>query len=302
MNLRWDDNKITFIVDTMTSIGLETKGASFALHKLAYEIALKGHYVYVFNEPKYPHENIGIIPTKIIETFDDGWSNQFIWESFGFNLKNTVSIFPQTTPGNPFNTIHNVRWVLHDYSKEQWDTFNTEDIIFNYGTFKVPEGTTQSTLTVFDYNFDKFYNTNNPNRKGFAHIIHKNTPEWGRDFLKQFGSVEIPHYNGQKSLDYLLNEFNKYEYLLTFDDKSYYTSAAGLCGTKSIILNPNKEITPVEYRMKNPIQMCGVAYGFDDIRWADSTIGLVKENLLQLEQKDKQTILNFINHWKNKLL
>jgi hypothetical protein len=286
----------------MISIGLENRGASFALHKLAYEIALNGHYVYVFNEPKYPHKNVKVIPTQITEMFDDGWRNNFNWEGFNFNLNSTISIFPQTTYGNPFNTIHNVRWVLHDYSQEQWDTFDVNDIIFNYGTFNVPEGITQLPLTVFDYNFDKFYNTHNPNRKGFGHIIHKNTPDWGLEFLKNLGSTEIPHYNGKKEINYLLNEFNKYEYLITFDDKSYYTSAAGLCGTKSIILNPNKEITPIEYKMKNPIQMCGVAYGFDDIRWADSTIGLVKENLLQLEQRDKQTILNFIEHWKNKLL
>jgi len=302
MILKSDENKLTFIVNTMISIGLENRGASFALHKLAYEIALNGHYVYVFNEPKYPHKNVKVIPTQITEMFDDGWRNNFNWEGFNFNLNSTISIFPQTTYGNPFNTIHNVRWVLHDYSQEQWDTFDVNDIIFNYGTFKVPEGITQLPLTVFDYNFDKFYNTHNPNRKGFGHIIHKNTPDWGLEFLKNLGSTEIPHYNGKKEINYLLNEFNKYEYLITFDDKSYYTSAAGLCGTKSIILNPNKEITPIEYKMKNPIQMCGVAYGFDDIRWADSTIGLVKENLLQLEQRDKQTILNFIEHWKNKLL
>jgi hypothetical protein len=48
--------------------------------------------------------------------------------------------------------------------------------------------------------------------------------------------------------------------------------------------------------------MCGVAYGFDDIKWANKTIGLVRESLLQLEQKDKKTILNFIEFWKNKLL
>jgi len=302
MLLKSSENKLTFIVNTMISIGLENKGASFALHKLAYKLALKGHYVYVFNEPKYPHENIEVIPTQISEVFEDGWRNHFSWEGFNFNLNRTVSISPQTTYGNPFNTRHNVRWILHDYSQEQWDTFNADDVIFNYGTFKVPEGTKQLPLTVFDYNFDKFYNTNNPRRKGFGHIIHKNTPDWGIEFLKHLGSTDIPHYNGKQDLNYLLDEFNKYEYVLTFDDKSYYTTAATLCGAKSIILNPNKDITPIEYRLQNPIQMCGVAYGFDDIKWADSTIGLAKENLLQLEQKDKQTILNFINHWKNKLL
>ncbi len=301
MVLNSNPNKLTFIVNTMITIGFESKGASFALHKLAYELALRGNYVYVFNEPFYPHENIEIIPT-IKEEINDGWKNNFLWESFNFGLNNTISILPQTTYGNQFNTIHNVRWVLHDFEQEQWDTFHNTDVIFNYGTFKVPEGTIQKQLTVFDYNFDRFYNTNNPNRKGFGHIIHKNTPDWGKEFLRNLGSTEIPHYNGKQDINYLTNEFNKYEYVLTFDDKSYYTTAAALCGAKSIILNPNKDLTPVEYRMKNPIQMCGVAYGFNDIKWAEQTIGIVKENLLQLEQKDKQTINNFIEFWKNKLL
>jgi hypothetical protein len=301
MNLKWSDDRITFILDTIHSIGFESKGASIACHKLAYELANQGHYVYIFNEPFYPHPNIEVIPVEKINE-DNGWWNKFHWTSFGYNPIRTVSIYTQITWGNPMNTIHNTRWVLHDYDEEQWKTFGKDEYVCNFGTFKAPEGIKQSNLTVFDYKFNDFYNTNNPNRKGFGHIIHKNTPEWGKDFLRQFGSVEIPHYNGQKSLDYLLNEFNKYEYLLTFDDKSYYTSVAGLCGTKSVILNPNKEITPIEYRLKNPIQMCGVAYGFDDIKWANDTIGLVRENLLQLEQRDKQTILNFIEHWKNKLL
>ena len=301
MILKSDENRLTFIVNTMISIGLENKGASFALHKLAYKIASKGHYVYVFNEPKYPHENIEVIPTQILETFDDGWRNNFSWEGFGFNLNNTISIFPQTTFGNPFNTNHNVRWVLHDFEEKQWSLFKVDDVIFNYGHFKVPKGTFQQPLTVFDYNFDKFYNTHNSNRKGFGHIIHKNTPDWGLEFLDNLGSTEIPHYNGKKEINYLLDEFNKYEYVLTFDEKSYYTTAAALCGAKGIILNPNKDITPIEYRIKNPIQMCGVAYGMNDIKWAEQTIGLVKDNLLQLEQQDNKTIDEFIKYWENKV-
>ena len=62
MILKSKIDKLTFIIDTMISIGLESKGASFVLHKLAYELASRGNYVYVFNEPFYPHENIEIIP------------------------------------------------------------------------------------------------------------------------------------------------------------------------------------------------------------------------------------------------
>ena len=90
--------------------------------------------------------------------------------------------------------------------------------------------------------------------------------------------------------------------MLTFDDKSYYTTAAALCGTKAIILNPNKDLTPNEYRSLNPIQMCGVAYGMNDIKWANETIGLVRDNLLELKRKDKQTIDNFVKFWEQKIL
>ena len=64
MNLRWDNNTITFIIDTLHSIGFESKGASIACHKLAYELANQGHYVYVFNEPFFPHSNIKVIPVE----------------------------------------------------------------------------------------------------------------------------------------------------------------------------------------------------------------------------------------------
>ena len=86
-----------------------------------------------------------------------GWRSSFIWGGFNFNLNNTVSIYTQITHANPFNTIHNVRWVLHDFEQEPWDLFQDTDVIFNYGTFKVPEGTLQQPLTVFDYN-NKNYN------------------------------------------------------------------------------------------------------------------------------------------------
>lgn len=298
--LRYSKDKITFLVNTQISIGLEHKGGSYALHKLAYELAERGHYIYIFNEPIYYHERIRVISTtKIIK--DNGWWGEYTWELFNYNYGNTVSINPQTTWGNPFNTQHVVRWILHDYDESQWSTYGENDLICNYGSFKVPNNTKQIPLTVFDYKLDLFQN-NKKNRKGFGHILHKKTPTWGIDFLEKIGSSEIPHFNGEKSMDYLVDEFNKYEYVLTFDDKTYYTTAAALCGAKVIILNPDKNMTPLEYRILNPIQMCGVAYGFDDISWANNTIDIVRNNIINLETKDKNTVDLFVKYWEDKIL
>lgn len=299
MELKFDDGKITFIVDTLCTIDFIHKGGSYAIHRLAFELAHSGHYVYVFNEPIYPHPNIQVIETSRT-AHDNGWWGDFNWEPFSYNPSRTVSVYTQITWGNPFNTIHNTRWFLDNYEPEKWESYKN-DFIYNYGSFKLPEGVGSKNLTVFDYNFENYYNKNNPNRKGFGYLFHKRTPYWGKDFVDKFGAQEIPHYNGKKDLRYLLDEFNKYEYVLTFDDKSYYTTAAALCGTKAIILNTDPNLTPNEYRHLNPIQMCGVAYGMNDIKWANETIGLVRDNLLELEKKDKQTVNNFIEFWKNKL-
>ena len=39
----------------------------------------------------------------------------------------------------------------------------------------------------------------------------------------------------------------------------------------------------------------------NDIRWAEQTIGLVKDNLLELEIRDNKTIDEFIRFWENKV-
>lgn len=301
MELRSDENKLTFIVDNLSSFFFPKSGGSMVSHKLAYELARRGNYVYVFNEPKYYHENIRVIPTQA-HSDNEGWSSNYVWEGISYNPERTVSIYTQVTWGNPLNTTNNVRWILHDCSEEHWKTFGENDHICNFGTFKVPDNVNQSVLTTFDYRLDEFKNNNNPNRKGFAHLIHKNTPDWGLDFIEKFGSKEIPQFNGRKEFEGLNDEFNKYEYLLTFDDKSYYTTIAALCGCKVIILNPDKNKTPHQYRMENPIQMCGVACGFDDIEWANKTIDLVRNNLIQLEMNDNKTIDFFVSYWTNKLI
>jgi len=300
MVLKNEKDKLNFIVDTLCSIGFEYKGASFAVHKLAFEIASRGHNVYIFNEPFYPHENITVIPT-VKNTKDSGWWAEFNWEPFTYNQENTISIYTQITWGNPFGTTNNCRWVLNDYDNQQWETYGKDDLIYNYGSFKTPDGVKQEKLTVFDYKLDIFKNKNKE-RKGVCSIIHKFTPSWGHDFIKQFDSKDLTDLLFDGKFYELAEEFNNFETLITFDIKSYITTAAALCGCKVVLLNTDKNITPLEYRIKNPIQMCGVAYGWEDVEWAETTLPLVRKNINNLQEIDKKTIESFIKNWENKLI
>lgn len=189
---------------------------------------------------------------------------------------------------------------------------------FNYGNFKTFRKVEDRKLTVFNYNFDKLYQNNFGKRKGFCHLIHKHTPPNGLEIFSKLNSFDLTDWKTKGAYDYLREQFNQYEYFLTYDQKSFYTLAAGLCGCKSIILNPGpsyefagnawsdsseyKDImTPTEYRLNNPIQMFGTAYGWDDIQWANKTINMVKEHLTELEKIDKKTIDKFVSFWETKL-
>lgn len=317
MVLSDDPKKLNFILGVFTTFNQALSGGLLAMHKLANLLAKSGHNVYIFCEPEYPHPNIKTIPSEI--TKNEGFMSQYSWENFFYPSNKTISIYPQIFRGNPFNTEHVVRWILYDTEKDIEQNYGENDVYFNYGNFKTFRKVEHRELTVFDYQFDHLYKTNFGDRKTFCHIIHKHTPPNGLDIFKQLNSEDLTGWKQLGAYDYLREKLNEYKYFLTYDQKSFYTLAAGLCGTQSIILNPGpsyefadnaysfsedykKILTPTEYRLNNKIQMFGVAYGWDDISWAEKTIDFVPSYLKELEIIDNKTVKNFVNFWENKIL
>ena len=98
----------------------------------------------------------------------------------------------------------------------------------------------------------------------------------------------------------MAEKFNEYEYFITFDDKTFLTTAAAMCGCKSIILK-NNLVNPFDYRNKNRIQGVGVSYGIDDLDWAERTISSMPKYIDFLIESDDKTINEFINFWNKKL-
>jgi hypothetical protein len=316
MTISNEEGRINFVMSLFVPFAKALTGGIVAMHKLAYLLADKGHNVYIFCKPEYPHINIKTIPSEIVK--EEGFVQSYVWEGFNYPINNTVSIYPQITRGNPFNTIHNARWILYDTEIDIEEHYGENDVYFNYGNFKTFRKKDDIKLTVFNYYFDKLYKTNNSNRKSFCHIIHKHTPPNGHKIFEELNSFDLTNWKQLGAYDYLREKFNEYEFFLTYDQKSFYTLASGLCGTKSIILNPGPSyefaenafshsesykniMTPTEYRLNNPIQMYGVAYGWDDMGWANKTIDFVPDYLKELDKIDNKTVDNFINYWKNKL-
>lgn len=312
-----NDNKLNYIIYLFTRFSEAMSGGLIALHKLAYKLAERGNNVYIFCEPEFPHPNIRVISSE--KTYDVEFIQNHTWESFTYPLHKTISIYPQITRGNPFNTEYVVRWILYDTQLDIESHYGETDEYFFYGDFKTFKKVEHKELIVFNYFFDRLYKFNNEKRKTFCHIIHKNTPPNGEKIFEELGSFDLTNWKTNGGHEYLRDRLNEYEYMLTYDQKTFYSLAAGLCGTKTIILNAGspyvftqnaytesedykQNMSPTEYRMRNPIQAFGVAYGWDDITWANKTIDFVPEYLKELEKIDDKTVDKFVHFWNKKLM
>ena len=189
-----NNGKINFIIDLFLDLETHISGGLIALHKLAYMLAKEGHNVYIFCKPYFFHENITVIPSEIHQLQGHRYDVKF--QPFSFNYDNTVSIYPEHTSGNKFNTKNNVRWIMYHTTPEEENGFSEGDYIFNYGTFKTSLNKEDGKLKVVEYNLNKFYNENT-SRKGFCHILGKQTPENYKNIFNTFNSVRSEEHTSE---------------------------------------------------------------------------------------------------------
>lgn len=280
--------KVEFIISINVGFVEVLTGGVLVLHKLAYELASRGYKVTIFTIPEYPHENIFVEKSCSENNLD-----------FNYDPENTVLI-PSFDWKNNTNIKHVARWVLYHINKEQIKNLDETDEVFNFGSFEIEGITTNKVLTVIDYKKNIYFNKNQKRKKKYCHLLLKNNPSNAFEIMNYFESFSLDDWKMRGNFQYLAEKFNEYEYFLTFDDKTFHTTSAAMCGCKPIILKNNEQL-PFEYRMKNQIQMVGVAYGMNDLEWAETTLGYVSEHVDMLIEKDKKTINDFINFWKNKI-
>lgn len=294
-----NNGKLNFVISIYYTFEESLTGGHVALHMLAYKLAERGYNVYIFTKPEYPHENIHTIPSKREVRDETTFHNS--WESFSFDLHKTISIYNEIIWGNPFNTKHVTRWVMYNTSTEIENTWSISDEYFNYGIFKTHNNIADKKLTVMDHHFDTFKVTNNGSRKKYCHIFHKNTPKNYKEILSFYNPDDLSDWKIKGAFKYLSEKFNEYEYFLTFDRDTYLTVAAAMCGCKSIILEPDKTISPFDFRQDKPYQRVGVAYGEDDVKWAEKTIPFVTDSVKHLSKTQDKTVDDFINFWEDKI-
>lgn len=277
-----------FIISIGVGFSQVLTGGVLVMHKLAYELANRGHKVTIFTKPEYPHTNIVVEKNSSEDNLN-----------FDYDPKNTV-IIPSFYWRNNSNIKNVARWALYHTFDNGEDTIEDTDEFFNFGTFNIDTTKEVRKLTTFDYQKETFFDRGLKRNGKYCHILLKNNPTNCREIISYFNSFDLDDYKSRGCFEYLADVFNEYEYFITFDDKTFLTTAAAMCGCIPIILK-NNNVNPIEFRLENPIQSIGVAYGIDDLKWAESTIGHVRNHIEYLEISDNKTIDDFVDFWKNKI-
>lgn len=304
-----NNGKINFIIAEHHQFSAKLpRGGHIVLHLLANKLAQRGHNAYIFADPMYPHPNIRVIPQDYwLDPDPDSNIAKWSYEPFVYPLDQTISIFPSNYLGNPFNTIHNVRLVMDHVEEENLSSWDDNDYVAIGGwtTWNVGKKV-DFRLPVFDCKLDLFQDRKNP-RAGYCHALWKYTPDNHKEILEPFQSTDITQWPKLGGFEYLANALNQHEYFLTFDRKTFLTTAAVLCGCKAIIIDPNKNPfpekiqTPGEFRTENPLNYFGVAFGMEDLAWAEDSLHLARKNVENLTAAAEKFIDEFVLYWEKKL-
>jgi hypothetical protein len=227
--------------------------------------------------------------------------------------ENVVAIYGETIKGNPLNAKNVIRWILAPLGFYfNYDTVNTwgkSDLVYYFNSepkfYDNPEklGSIYKFLNCFYINpYAK--QTNFEKRTGIcytirkAHQIHKG----GFKMVHPSNSFEIPgNYNQLRCIEV----FNKYEWFMCYDSLTFYIIIAALCGCIPVVYKVDglskeqwiQTTAAAEYCRSNGINnLYGIAYGREDMKYAQDTIHLVKEqwdNILEFNRE--KTIVPFIN-------
>jgi len=243
---------------------------------------------------------------------DNSLFNKFYKDDFPID-DNCVVIYCEGTEGNPLNAKNVVRWMLSELGqnapRRSLDTWGKNELVYYFNSepkfYYNPEkiGSIYKFLNslyinpcVKQINFEERSRVCYTIRK--AHEIHK------KGFLTVHpeNSFEITRNHTQLEC---IEVFNKYEWFMSYDSLTFYIIIAALCGCIPVVYKVDglskeqwiQTTAAAEYCRSNGLNnLYGIAYGREDMKYAQDTIHLVKEQWEDILKFNREkTIIPFIN-------
>jgi hypothetical protein len=244
-------------------------GGCIALHKLCHNIGVLGEKAFIFTSKKNPdYLGTKVTESEAIELCKDG-----------------IAIYPEVTCGNPFQAKKVMRWILY-YVREfgEHGIFGENDLIYKFAPIYTlrNEQKVHGELRAMELNEKTFYNRNEE-RRGACYLYKKTHPD-AVQRIHPNGSISLDSFANNGGNEYLADVFNRSEIFYSYDNATWLSIFAAMCGCKSVVV-PHPVIPASEWYGKFPYFKYGVAYGMDELGHAEKTLPLLHGNLLSLESQ-----------------
>ncbi len=207
---------------------------------------------------------------------------------------NTIVIYPDIVYGNPLGATNVIRWFLYFNRYNDENAYGKKDLFICYREVFNDSKLNPRCLTVYisDYDKELYRRVNCEKRKGNCYIIRKGR---NREDLPQ--KLDGPIIDNLSEIE-IAECFNKYEYCISYDSQTFYSTLAAICGCISVVaLEVGKERK--DYLGDDDTRY-GIAYGFSDeeITRAINEIELLKSELCSIEENNKNNTRKLIDYCK----
>ena len=224
--------------------------------------------------------------------------NTPVYDESGFDIENTIVIYPECIPDNLLEAKYVVRWLLFHQVAE----YAQSDYVFKlHAHYHSINDKCDGLLEVFDYDTRSWKNLKlNRNKQMIAY----RKGLWKKDFvdLNYDEWLVYDDYEKHEDEDILCEVMNSCKTFICFDDSSFIPIQAVLCGCDTIVV-PMPDVSAEQYRTLFPVMKYGIAYGksFEEIHRAKYTKNLLRRHVQKYTDGSLGSVQKFIEFWQNEL-
>lgn len=199
-----------------------------------------------------------------------------------------IVIYPEIVLGNPLGARHVVRWLLYRPGLRDPYLFGPDEMFFRAGEMADLPELTGGAPDLFLWRIHEAYQDHGlTDRKGACYLVRK-----GSDKPRIPETAEAICIDGLSHTE-VADIFNRCEVFYSYDEASFYSQYAALCGCQSVVV-PGLYPSRAQWVEHHPLARFGVAYGLDDLEHARTTRHLVIDLLREQEAAGRETVRHFI--------
>jgi hypothetical protein len=249
-------------------------GGIVALHKLLHNLSFLGEEAYINTIDKNPN-----------------WLGKSYNDNDDIDYDNSIIIYPEVIHDNPLNFKYTVRWLLY----ERNTIFSKNDWIYSFWDYFKPNKENhdqlKGLLSAFDFQKNVFYDKGGRIPGSTCYVVRKGSNKELNKHPKD--ALQIDDYKQLGGNEYLSEVFSKHEFFISYDDATFLTIQAALCGCIPIII-PNDNISEDVWRNGIDLHKYGHSYGLNNIQYAINTRKQLLDVIEQMENKSLKQTKQFI--------